>query len=169
MNQMVMGQHYRVSMKSVSKDGTERRTTEYLVIGSSCEDVKGRFPYIVDLSEFSRYNIEYIVKDPDRVHVLRSKLEISDPNAPDINIEREFGTQGFWQQVSGASNSKKWSVVAKTVCFAKNPRAAASKLALRISEGSGHVDVVTEELALDDGFAKPKDMSVFHRASFVRG
>lgn len=164
-----MGQHYRVLLKTVAKDGTERRTTEYLAVGTSCEDVRGRFPYIVDLSEFDRYNIEYVVKDPERAHVLRSKLEKAEANKPDINIEREFGTQGFWQQVVSTPNGKKWSVVAKTTCFAKTPAAAAKKLAARINEGSDHVEVVTEELSLDDGFAKPKDMSVFNRATFVRG
>ncbi len=169
MSNMAMGQHYRVSLKSVSKDGTERRTTEYLVVGTSCEDVRARFSYIVDVGEFDRYKIEYVVKDPDRAHVLRSRLEKAEANTPDINIEREFGTQAFWQQVAGAPNGKKWAVSAKTTCFAKSPVAAAKKLAARINESSDHVEIVTEELALDDGFAKPKDMSVFNRASFVRG
>lgn len=169
MAEMVTGQHYRVMLKTVSKDGTERRKTEYLIIGSSADDVRGRFPYLVDLSDFDRYQIDYVVKDPDKAHVLWSKLEKADPQAPDINIEREFGTEGFWQQVQGVSGGKKWSVVARTVCFAKTHAAAAKKLSTRLREGSDHVDVVCEEVGVSDGFAKAKDMSVFPQATFVRG
>lgn len=169
MAEMVTGQHYRVMLKTVSTDGKERRRTEYLIIGSSAEDVRARFPYLVDLSDFGRYQIDYVVKDPDRAHVLWSKLERNDASPADINIEREFGTEGFWQQVRGHGGGKRWSVVAKTVCYAKNHGAATKKLSMRLMEGSDHVDVVCEEMGMSDGFANPKDMSVFPRATFVRG
>ncbi len=170
MAEMVTGQLYRVMLTGVCDLTGDTRKTEYLMVGASVGDIQSRFSYVVDVSEYSRWRLDYVTKEPERAHVLWTKVERSAPNPEDITIKREFGSQGFWQEILGHTPDRhKFEVVARTVLFAKNANQATKKLAERLNEGSDHVKIVVEELPTNDGFAKPKDMSVFPRATFVRG
>lgn len=55
------------------------------------------------------------------------------------------------------------------MCFARNEKAARAKLTERIASNSDHVKVDIEEVAAFNGFAMPKDTSIFKQADFVRG
>ena len=169
MSEMVFGQLYRLGFTGFSSANMEVKKVEYLVVGTSIDDVKTRFPYLVDLSEFDRYRIEYCAKEPSRAFVLSTKLEKTTENKPDVVVERAFGTDAFWQNVKNDNKAKKYSVVARTTCFAFSEKSAKNKLSERIKSLSDHVEVVCEELFGGDGFAKPKDMSMFTKATFVRG
>ncbi len=167
MNEMVLGQMYRVAFTGFSKDNQEVTKTEYLMIGSSIEDIKLKFSYVVDVSDFSRYKFDYVVKEPDRVHILWTKIERTNPAQEDATIQRESGTVGIWQKVE--KNGKKYTVRASTTCFAKSEKHALKKLSTRILGGSETVILSAEEIFSGDGYAKPKDSSMFTSASFVRG
>ena len=166
---MAQGQLYRVMITGFSKDNSEITKTEYLMVGLSIDDIKLKFPYVVDVSDFSRYRFEYVVKEPGRCHVLMTKIERKNCNQEDETIVREGGTAGIFQNVVNSPEDKKFCVLAKTVCFAKTEKHAIKKLGQRLFGGSESVIVSAEELAKDDGFAKPRDVSMFPVASFVRG
>ena len=118
----VFGQLYRVGFTGVSENNTETTKTDYLIVGNSIEDVKNRLPYLIDVSEFDRYRIDYCAKEPSRAFVLSTKLEKSAEIKPDVVISREFGSDGFWQQISvekqGKEKAKKYEVFFCTSAFA---------------------------------------------------
>jgi hypothetical protein len=164
--QLIQGQFYRIGY--TGRNDAEIATVDCLVIASSIEDAKSRFPYIVDLSEYTSYRIDYVVKEPGRSYQVRMKIERSPIEHPDACIKRNEGSQSVWQKLD-AINGKKWEVYARTTCFAKSPIHAQRKLAERLSGGSERVECVATEVAASSGFATAKDMSMFDRASFVRG
>ncbi|PZQ77971.1 MAG: hypothetical protein DI563_02095 [Variovorax paradoxus] len=164
--EMVQGQFYRVGM--TGRTETETTTIDCLVIATSVDDCRMRFPYLFDVSDFLFYRIDFIVKEPVKVYVVRSKVERSAPSSPDAVIERDAGSESIWQRV-GITDSKKWEVHAKTTCFAKDQQHAVKKLSERLLGGSERVVCVAEEVSGASGFAKAKDMSVFPKATFVRG
>lgn len=168
MTEMVHGQMYRLMVTGFSKDNAEVTKTEYLMVGASIEDIKSKFSYVVDVSDFSRYRFDYVVKEPGRVLVLSTKIERQNNISEDATIRRDSGTAGVWQEVS-QDIGRKYSVRATTVCFAKDEKHAKKKLSARLLGGSELVTVVTEEVFAGDGYAKPKDVSMFQKASFVRG
>ena len=163
---MVQGQLYRVGYTGRSEG--EIWTIECLIVAASADDARTRFPYIVDLSEFSSYRVDYIAKEPGRAYQTRAKVERSPVDSPDAVIKRPEGSASMWQQVA-AMESKKWEVYARTTCFAKNPIDAQRKLSQRLSGGSERVECVASELAPQSGYAEARDMSMFGKASFVQG
>ena len=166
MAEMIQGQLYRVQVTSVRADETYH--TDYLIVGNGTDDINLRFQYIVDVSGFDRYKITSIAKEA-KAYVLREKLEKLKPNAPDITIDREFGSASFWQVVAGKPDSKKFEVTAQTTVYAKDCKHAIKKLSERLAAGSEHVIAVAEEVATASGFSVAKDMSMYPKASFVRG
>lgn len=171
--QMVFGQLYRVGFTGFSENNMETTKTDYLIVGNGIDDVKNRLPYLIDVSEFDRYRIDYCVKEPSRAFVLSTKLEKSTENKPDVVVAREFGSEAFWQAVSTTkpckNPAKKYEIFARTVAFAFSEKAARKKLADRLASMSEHIEVVCEEVFSGDGYAKPKDVSVYKKATFVRG
>jgi len=170
MTEMVTGQLYRIGFTGFSEGNMEITKIEYLVVGASIDDVKTRLPYLIDIAEFDRYRIDYCAKEPSRAFVLSTKLEHTTENKPDVIIDRPFGSDAFWQNIAGKKDAaKKYQVFARTTAYAYSEKAARKKLSERLSQSSEHVEVVCEEIFGGDGYAKPKDQSVFTRASFVRG
>jgi hypothetical protein len=169
MAEMVTGQFYRVMFWGRSDANREIVQTEFLMIGTSPDDVRMRFPYVVDLSEFSRYRLDYVVKEPGRSYILSTKVEVCNPDEPDENIKRPSGTQAIYNTPPQPSSARKFSVIARTTCFASDTKHAEKKLVARIASRTENVTIECDELPVSDGFAKPKDVSVFKRASFVRG
>jgi hypothetical protein len=90
------------------------------------------------------------------------------PEDPDIVIDRPEGTQSVWQNVPNADGPR-FLVHATTTCFAKNEDHARRKLIDRLSGGSERVTWSAEQLGDPSGYATARDVSVFKRASFVRG
>ena len=166
MAEMVVGQLYRVGL--TCRADTEQCELELLVIASSADDAKAKLPWVYDFSSWSSYRIDYCVKEPGRCTVLRLKFKRVEENSPDVVINREEGSVGVWQS-PGHQAGKKWQVIAKTVCYAKDGDHAAKKLAERITGGSQNVVWVSDELSVASGYAQAKDVSHFERATFVRG
>ena len=164
--EMVNGQIYRVGFTGRSE--CEITTVECLLVATSTENAKLRFPYVIDLSEFTSYRIDYVAKEPGRAYIIKRKIEKVSQENPDAVVKRNEGSFSVWQSLP-ATNGKKWQVNAMTTCFAKNEKDAIRKLSERISGGSENVLCVAEELAVKSGFAVAKDVSMFNKASFVRG
>lgn len=106
MTEMVFGQLYRVGFTGFSENNMETTKTDYLIVGNGVEDVKNRLPYLIDVSEFDRYRIDYCAKEPSRAFVLSTKLEKTTENKPDVVVAREFGSDAFWQAVSATKPGK---------------------------------------------------------------
>jgi hypothetical protein len=144
-------------------------TTEFLIVGGSPDDIRLRFPYLIDLADFERYRLDYIVKEPSRAFTLKTKSERLNASNPDQAIKREDGTLGIFQHVKNDPDAHRYLVHAETTCYAKNEKSAVKKLASRIQSGSENLRISVEEVAANSGFAMPRDQSVFMSASFVRG
>ena len=166
MAEMVAGQLYRVGM--TCRADNEHCELELLVVASSAEDAKAKLPWVYDFSSWNSFRVDYCATEPGRCAVMRMKFKRVEENAPDAVINRDEGSVGVWQK-PGQQAGKKWQVVAKTVCFAKDESHAAKKLAERITGGSENVVWVSEELSVSSGFAQARDVSHFERATFVRG
>lgn len=164
--EMISGQLYRVGYTGRSDD--EVSTVECLMVAASAEDAKTRFPYVVDLSEFASYRIDYVAKEPGRTYVTRLKTERVQVSDPDAVVRRSEGSQMVWQ-AAPSNDGRKWDVFAKTTCYAKNEKDAQRKLSIRLQGGSERVEVVVSEVATASGFAVARDVSMYERASFVRG
>ena len=164
--QMICGQLYRVGI--TCRNAHEICTMELLLVADNNEDAKQRLPWIYDFGGWAGYRVDWTVKEPTRCVVLKTKFERTPENEPDQNVKRESGTQALFQRIPVAGG-KKYEVKAQTVLYAKSPDKARQKLAERISGGSEFVKFQIEELADASGYAVARDVSVFPRASFVRG
>ncbi len=164
--EILAGQLYRVGYTGRSSE--EVATVECIMVAASADDAKTRFPYVVDLSDFDSYRIDYVAKEPGRVYVASIRTERVGESSPDAVIKRSEGSQSVWQRAS-IGDGRKWEVHAKTTCFAKNEKDAQRKLALRLQGGSERVQVAASEIAVHSGFATARDTSMFEHASFVRG
>lgn len=167
MAEMVQGQLYRVGMTCIAPN--ERCEVELLVVAANNEDAKAKLPWVYDLSDFSSYRVDFTVKEPGRCAVLKQAFKRTPENEPDINVQRPDGTQPHFQKVPSEVVGKKWSVIARTVCYAKDGHSAVKKLSKRIESGSDFVQWASEELAESSPYATARDTSVFPAASFVRG
>jgi len=164
--EMITGQLYRVGLTCIAAH--ERCTVELLLIAANNEDAKARVPWVYDLSDFSSYRIDFTAKEPGRCSVLKQTYKRTPETEPDANVLRDEGSQGFFTKPPSEAG-KKWSVVARTVCYAKDGAHAAKKLAQRIDGGSDMVQWVSEELHASSPFATARDTSMFPKATFVRG
>lgn len=164
--EMVTGQIYRLGFTGRMEG--EIATVECLMVATSVDDAKTRFPWALDLGEYSSYRIDYVAKEPGRACIVKTKIERVNQEKPDASIERNDGSQSVWQKLL-PNSGKKWQVTAQTTCFAKNPMAAQKKLAERILGGSESVKCVAEEMSTSSGFAVARDTSMYERATFVRG
>lgn len=166
MKEMVMGQFYRIALTGVHDD--ETTTTECLVIATSEDDARLRIPYAYDLSDFSRYRVDWVLKEPSRAFVIRSTTNRAPKEQPAAVIKRIDGSQDIWQNVR-TLDRKKWQVYARTVVFAKDEKQAQKKLAERLEGNNESVQWSAEEISAGSAFAQAKDVSMFRRAHFVRG
>lgn len=166
MTQMTTGQLYRVGLTCIAAH--ERCEMELLVVAANNDEAKAKLPWVYDFSGFTSYRVDWTVKEPERCVVIKTKYTRTPENEPDANLKREEGSQAMFQRAPIAA-SKKYQVVATTVCYAKAPDHAIKKLNERISGGSEFVKVMCEELHVASGFAVARDQSVFPRASIVRG
>lgn len=163
---MITGQLYRVGVTCMAAH--ERCTMELLLVASSNEDAKARLPWVYDFVGWQGYRIDWTAKEPGRCVALKTKFERTPENEPDAAIARPDGTQAMFQKVPVAA-SKKYEAKAQTVLYAKSPEHARKKLAERIDGGSEFVRYSIEELAEVSAYAVARDVSVFPRATFVRG
>jgi hypothetical protein len=163
---MVTGQLYRVGVTCISPN--ERCTMELLLVAASNEDAKARLPWLYDFVGWTSYRVDWTVKEPGRCVALKTKFERTPENEPDASIARPEGTQAMFQKVAVAAG-KKYEVKAQTVLYAKSPDHARRKLAERVDGGSEFVRYSIEELAEASAYAVARDVSVFPRATFVRG
>lgn len=163
---MIAGQLYRVGVTCIGQH--ERCAMELVLVADSNDDAKMRLPWVYDFSEWTSYRVDWTVKEPSRCIAVRMKFERTPENEPDANIKREDGTAGVFQQAPKPS-VKKYDVKATSVLYAKNPDHARRKLAERIDGGSEFVRFQIEEIAAASGYAAARDVSVFPRASIVRG
>lgn len=160
------GQLYRVGVTCISPH--ERCLMELILVASDNDDAKIRLPYVYDFSEWQSYRVDWTVKEPSRCVAIKTRFQRTPENEPDKSIERVDGSQGIFQAVK-LKEGKKYDVKAATVLFAKSPEHARKKLAERINGGSEFVMFSIDEMAEASGFATAKDVSMFNRASFVRG
>jgi len=168
--EMVTGQLYRVGLTCMAPH--QRGTVELLIVASSVDDAKAKVPWVFDLSDWTEYRVDYTAKEPGRCYVIKLTHKRAPENEPDVNVKRDQGSQGSGSQgfqQTPPPQGKKWSVVARTTCYAKDGDHAVKKLAQRVSGGSDFVQWAAEEVANASGFATAKDMSMFPRAHFVRG
>ena len=164
--EVISGQLYRVGVTSIAPH--ERCCMDLLVVASSAQDAKDRLPWIQDLSEWTSYRIDSVAKEPQRCVVLKMKFERVPENEPDASIERREGSQPVFQRVSEPTGDK-YRVTAHSVLYAKNPDHAKRKLAQRIEGGSEFVKFQVEAVAAPSAYATARDVSMFPRASIVRG
>lgn len=164
---MIQGQLYRVSL--TGRSGTELTTVVFITVGNNPSDLLAKVPYLYDLSDFDSYRVDYVEKCQGRIHVVSSKVSFAADDKADAIIKRHEGTQGIWQKTGQTTDSRKWLVNAVTTCFAKDEKHALKKLKERIDGGSERVVTVAEEVPCTSGLAVAKDVSIFDRATFVRG
>ncbi len=170
MSNQIAGQLYRVFVLVRSESRRERGEVEYICVGASEDDVRDRFKWIADLSDWDGFEIRAVAKEPQRSVMLRMRSTKTPESQPDAVIERDGGSEAVYQNsLTTPIPGKKYRVSGVTTCFARSEGVARRKLAERILEGSDHVTIEAEEVSAGSGFAMPKDTSVFRRASFVRG
>lgn len=165
-SEMVTGQIYRVGFTGRMEN--EIATVECLMVATSVDDAKTRFPWSIDLSDYKSYRLDYVAKEPGRVCIIKTKIERQSQEQADATIERPEGSQSVWQKLQ-MHDGRRWQVTAQTTCYAKSEKSAQKKLAERILGGSENVKCVAEEMAVASGFAAARDVSMFECATFVRG
>lgn len=163
---MLAGQLYRVGVTCVSPH--ERCAMELLMVAASNDDAKDRLPWVYDFSGWASYRVDWTVKEPSRCVALKTKFERTPENEPDASVKRPEGTQPMFQKAP-PSGGKRYQASAQAVLYAKNPDHARRKLAERIDGGSESVRYNIEELPEASAYAAARDVSVFTRATFVRG
>lgn len=166
MAEMTIGQMFRIGLTCLAEH--ERCELELVLVANSAEDAKTKLPWVFDFSDWSSYRIDWTVKEPGRCRVLKQKFERIPENEPDSVIKRDDGSQAMFQRV-GEQGGKKYEIKAQTVLYAKSPDAAKKKIASRILGGSELINYQIEEVAAPSSYATARDVSVFKRASFVRG
>lgn len=164
--EMICGQLYRVGF--TGRGDGETSTVECLIVATSVEDAKLRFPYTVDLSEYASYRLDYVAKEPGRAYIIRLKTERVSQDSPDAVISRQEGSQSVWNKV-GQIDGRKYQVNAQVTLYAKSERIAQRKLGERLIAGNETVKCVVEEVSAPSGYAVARDVSMYERASFVRG
>lgn len=170
MSVQIAGQMFRVFVAVRSEERRERGEAEFLCVGATEEDVRQRFKWISDLSEWDGFEIKAIAKEPQRSVMLRMRSIKTPESHPDAVIDRDGSSESIYQgRLARPIPGKKYRVSGATTCFARDEGVARRKLAERILQGSEHVSIDVEEVSAGSGFAAPKDMSVYRRASFVRG
>lgn len=165
---IAVGSMYRVAFtgKRVEPECTYVADDVVLLVAMNEEDALLKFPWVVDLSEFGEYQITSCDKQSGRVITLSHKERRVPHEEPDANIKRETGTDPVWQKVFGEPKHK-YVCIASTTCYAKNMVHAEEKLRKRLADGVESVKYQIEEVAIDSGFAMPKDQSVFTRAHII--
>jgi len=155
---IVTGQIYRVQLTSKN---------EYAVVGTSVEDVRLKFTFVVDVSAFDRYRIDSVAKESDRCCLLRHASEWVESQVPDGVINRLDGTASVFQKVEIDSTAKKYSVYAKTICFANDEKQAIRKFRRRTEDDDKLIEFSVEELFAGDGLAHARDISMFPTAKII--
>ena len=165
---IAVGSMYRVAFtgKRREREHTYVADDVVLLVAINEEDAVLKFPWVVDLSEFDEYQITSCDKQSGRVVTLSHKEKHVPHENPDVNIKRETSTEPVWQKVFGEPKHK-YVCIASITCFAKNMVAAEDKLRKRLADGVDSVKYQVEEVAIDTGFAMPKDQSVFTKAHII--
>lgn len=168
---IVQGQIYRVQITGHKRE--EERTlvtkNEYAIIGNSTDDVRLKFAYVVDVSAFDHYRIDFVVREPDRCCLLRHSYEWVSHESPDAVIQRAEGTDTVWQKPVIDSAARKFLIHARTTCYASDEKHARKKLKKRVVDNEELIEFAIEELCVADGFAHAKDTSMFPRAHVIGG
>jgi hypothetical protein len=164
---MCLGQLYRVDVTTHTRDGDNMIVCDQqiIMIGLNEQDVSDKFKWVVAMDADS-YRINGITKEAHRYLVTSSKEKTVRPTDSDAVIERRQETQNLWQKI-GKAPGRKFTVTASTVCFAYDDSHARQKLARRVDQQSDTVEYSVEELYVGDGYAKPRDVSVFPRAHII--
>jgi hypothetical protein len=165
-----LGNMYRIRYtgKRRETDQTYVADEEIVLVAVNDEDAFAKFPWVVDLAEFDEYAITSCEKQKGRCITVSHKERYVPHEEPDKNIKRELGTDQVWQRVFGdVDQTHKYVVVASTTCYAKNMLAAEEKMRRRLADGSATVRYTTEEVFSGDGFAKPKDQTIYPQARII--
>ena len=168
---IVQGQIYRVQITGHKIDDGKTLVTknEYAIIGNSTDDVRLKFAYVVDVSAFDHYRIDFVVREPDRCCLLRHSAEWVSHESPDAVIQRSDGTETVWQKPVIDAAARKFLVHARTTCYASDEKHARKKLKKRVIDNEELIEFAVEELCVSDGFAHAKDTSMFPRAHIIGG
>lgn len=163
------GQIYRVGLTGVTREPQRTLITknELAIIGLSAEDVRLKFTYVVDVSMFDEYRLDFVVREPERACLIRHHAEWVAHDSPDAVLKRDRQTEGVFQKVSVAEKARKFVVHAVTTLFAADEQHAKKKMKKRTAENEELIEFLVEEVAVKDGYASAKDTSVFPLATVI--
>ncbi|EXI76516.1 MAG TPA: hypothetical protein PK440_00655 [Candidatus Accumulibacter phosphatis] len=166
---VVQGQIYRVMVtgKAMAPDGLIIIRNEYAVIGTSADEVRAKLTYVIDVSEYCEYLVDYVVKESGRACLLRHHAELVRQEAPDAVIRRKNGSDAVWQKTVVNPSDRRFVVHCATACFASNAEHAKKKFKRRARESEELLQFSIEEVPVSDGLARAKDVSIFPKARLI--